>query len=173
MATQYIYVQPVGKFEVDVLDKIMEALEHRFGLPTKLRPMIDVPQETYDKKRGQYHSTPILDKLRVNIPQDAARVLGVTDVDLFVPELNFVFGEADPTSGVALISLARLKDPNEAKYFARAIKEAVHELGHTIGLKHCKSPKCVMYFSNSLMDTDRKGADFCENCKRTAKIRKV
>jgi archaemetzincin len=104
------------------------------------------------------------------MPADGMRVLGIAGVDLFVPKLNFVFGEAFMGGGAAIISLYRL-DPmrfgqaaNADLFRARAIKEALHELGHTFGLAHCRSPSCVMFFFKSLQDTDRKGSQFCPFC---------
>jgi archaemetzincin len=97
-------------------------------------------------------------------PPQAERLLGVTDVDLFVPELNFVFGEADARRGVAIFSLARLHtDGRRARtvFLKRAATEAVHELGHTYGLDHCADSCCVMWFSNTLAETDRKGLAMC------------
>ena len=98
------------------------------------------------------------------------RVLGVVDVDLYAADLNFVFGEADPKEGVAVISLARLRQefyglaPNESLFHERILKEAVHELGHTYSLGYCPDPACVMHFSNSLKDTDIKKSSFCLKC---------
>ena len=103
------------------------------------------------------------------------KCLGIVDVDLYAPGLNFVFGEADISSGVAIISLHRLRQeryglPKDERLFQdRAIKEAVHELGHTFYLSHCKDVKCVMHFSNSLADTDIKGASFCHKCQQRLK----
>lgn len=98
------------------------------------------------------------------------RLLGVTDLDLYVPSMNYVFGEARLPGRVAIISTYRLKDTTShggAELLSvRAVKEAVHELGHTLGLTHCTNPSCVMSFSNSLEDTDRKGEDCCEACSR-------
>jgi archaemetzincin len=97
------------------------------------------------------------------------KILGIVDRDLYVPELNFVFGLAH-TKG-AVISLTRLRQgfydlpENESRFHQRVLIEAVHELGHTYGLGHCNNPHCVMFFSNSLTDTDRKGSKFCNNCK--------
>jgi predicted Zn-dependent protease len=98
------------------------------------------------------------------------RILGIVDVDLFAPSLNFVFGEADLLHGVAVISLFRLRPENYGLPASanllqeRALKEAIHELGHTYGLMHCNHYRCVMHFSNSLPDTDRKSHQFCRRC---------
>jgi archaemetzincin len=97
------------------------------------------------------------------------KILGIVDHDLYVPELNFVFGEAGRKA--AVISLTRLRQSfyllteDQNLFHQRVLTEAVHELGHTFGLGHCGNPKCVMFFSNSLMDTDRKGSEFCPACR--------
>lgn len=100
------------------------------------------------------------------------RILLVVDQDLFVPDLNFVFGEAEIGGPAAIISLTRLRPefyrlkPDRNVFRERTAKEAVHELGHTFGLVHCRNSSCVMFFSNSLLDTDRKKNDFCSACRR-------
>jgi len=96
------------------------------------------------------------------------KILGIVDHDLFVPELNFVFGEA--SSRAAFISLTRLRQTfyrlpeDQSLFHRRVLTEAIHELGHTYGLGHCGNPRCVMFFSNRLSDTDRKGPEFCPKC---------
>jgi predicted Zn-dependent protease len=95
------------------------------------------------------------------------KVLAVTEADLYADDLNFVFGIAQSGGRAAVISLCRLglgADPPLRR--DRALKEAVHELGHALGLVHCPDPKCVMHFSNSLADTDRKGSALCPVCQR-------
>ncbi len=97
-------------------------------------------------------------------------VLGIVPVDLYEPDLNFVFGVASPITGTAVISTYRLHNSfyglpeDENIFIERVLKEAVHEIGHVLGLPHCPNPKCVMHFSNSIEDTDRKSYYFCENC---------
>jgi len=111
-----------------------------------------------------------LTKLQKVDREQAEKTLGVVDLDLYTPGLNFIFGQASMGGKVALIALPRLRQefyrlPKDKKlYYSRAIKEAVHELGHTFGLGHCKKRECVMHFSNSLADTDYKGKEFCDDC---------
>ena len=98
-------------------------------------------------------------------------MLAITNSDLFSGNLNFVFGLAQSPGRCAAISLFRLRmGADEQRFHRRAVKEAVHELGHTWGLSHCQNPQCVMHFSNSLADTDRKETDWCDICD--TKLRK-
>lgn len=161
---------PLGLEDGSLMGEIAAAVERSFGLPADCLPLLHVPEYAYNERRGQYHSTAILKSLEARLPGDALRLLAVADVDLYVPQLNFVFGEAAVDGAVCLISLYRLRPefygrpPDTRLFTERAVKEAVHELGHTFGLRHCSSPRCVMYFSNSIADTDRKSAEFCGEC---------
>jgi archaemetzincin len=126
----------------------------------------------YNPERKQYHSSAILGKLSQIGPGGCDRALGIVDVDLYVPDLNFVFGEADVATKMAVIATKRLRPEyygsaqDERLFLERTLKESVHELGHTYGLGHCPNNKCVMHFSNSLADTDIKSSSFCDSCRR-------
>jgi archaemetzincin len=123
------------------------------------------PDGTYDPARGQHSSRTILAWL-AGRTTDTAKLLGVTDVDLFVPVLTFVFGEAQLGGRVALVSIARLTDATVPDLLGdRLIKEAVHEVGHTFGLVHCASASCVMTRSPGLVAVDRKGGRLCADCR--------
>ncbi len=165
-----ILLVPVGKVEQRILERLRNGLPKVFNQEVSIGKELPVPEDAYHKKRNQYLSTKILRTLMEQkefTPYE--KVLGVVDRDLYVPELNFVFGEA--SERVAVISLTRLRQefyhlPEDPPLFEkRALTEAVHELGHTYGLGHCRDSHCVMFFSNSLRDTDRKGVDFCRRCK--------
>jgi archaemetzincin len=140
-----------------------------------LEEIMQLPLDVYDLQRGQFNSSRILAKIN-NFSKKSGleHVLGITDVDLFVPRLNFVFGEAEYGGRAAIISLFRLKPEFYGKnsdnrlLVERAVKEAVHEVGHMLGLGHCDNPTCVIFFSNSISDTDRKGVLLCEKCKSLA-----
>jgi archaemetzincin len=123
-----------------------------------------IPFGSYVPSRGQHQAEALVELAR----QEAGdRVLAVTDADLYSGDLNFVFGLADAAGRVAVVSLHRLRAAGDTHLFhERAVKEAIHELGHTLGLRHCPDPYCVMSFSNSLADTDRKAAAVCARCRR-------
>ncbi len=133
--------------------------------------------EAYDSRRNQYHSTRILALLERQLQSlRVEKLLGVAAFDLYVPGMNFVFGEARRPGRVGVISTRRLKPPPPhefALFEERVVKEAVHEIGHMLGLGHCADELCVMHFSERLADTDRKNEDFCKNCQSDLKRLKV
>lgn len=163
-----IVLIPVGEVEPAVLTHLGTALIKVFGRPCQVGRALPTPTYAFEARRAQYSAEAILAQLH---PGRAERVLGVVDLDLFVPQLNFVFGLADSSERRAVIALPRLRQTSyglpddEALYLERAVKEAVHELGHTFGLGHCRDRHCVMAFSNSLADTDYKGSGFCLKCQ--------
>jgi archaemetzincin len=167
-----IYIFPFHKVNSNIIKKLALQLEKKFGYPIRIGKEIDIPPSSFNSKRNQYLSPILLSKLKQNIPHDAAKVLGVADVDLYVPYLNFVFGQAELGGKAALISIIRLRQeyyglkPDQKLFELRILKEATHELGHCYGLNHCPNPRCVMHFSNSLRDTDYKSHEFCSNCKK-------
>ena len=134
------------------------------------------PTHLFDKARKQWISDSLLDwLLESNEPDITTKVLAICNFDAYSDGLNFVFGEAHLGGRVAAIYLPRLReefyvrksDKNNNNLFEqRVIKEAVHELGHTFGLRHCQISKCVMHFSNSIQDTDFKNDKFCERCNK-------
>lgn len=123
----------------------------------------DIP--TCRRRGGQYLADDFIAPISNSARETNANAgLGVVGVDLFVPDLNFVFGIANSYEKSAVISLYRLMSSHREIFYERARKEAVHELGHVFGLSHCSNVRCVMYFSNSLADTDYKKSTPCERC---------
>lgn len=171
-----ILIVPIGRIDLNILNILRDKLTQIFPNTNCniLRDEMPIPRQAYNSKRGQFFSTQILEVLTAySKTVEADRILGITSVDLYVPHLNFVFGEAQCPGRTALISFHRLQpefygfSPNAELFLERILKEAVHELGHTLGLGHCERLECVMFFSNSILDTDRKYSSFCKTCNRT------
>jgi len=165
-----ITLQPFVEIPRGILIELKTRLHEAFGCPIDIKDPVPVPEEAFDPRRKQYLSDVFLAKLKA-MSKSAGKLLGITEVNLFTSGLNFVFGQADGEAGVAVISLHLLRQEeyglpaDEQLLKERALKEAVHELGHTFGLGHCPDGSCVMHFSNSLIDTDCKKTYFCSRCQ--------
>jgi len=137
-------------------------------------PSMPVPPSSLEAGRNQHSSTKILKELLGEVPEDALKILGITGMDLCIPILTYVFGEAQLGGTVAVVSLARLRQefygsaPDRPLFLERVRKESLHELGHTFGLIHCRSGDCVMHLSNTVIDVDAKGRNFCPYCRTVA-----
>lgn len=164
-----ITLKPLGNVADETMGELRDRVGGVFHCPVEIKAGFGDLAQAYNPERKQYFSSKLLASLKKS--ERVERVVGIADVDLYVPRLNFVFGEADVGSGTAVVSLYRLRQeyyglaPDEALFLERTTKEIVHELGHTFGLGHCPNNKCVMHFSNSLPDTDLKEAHFCSKCR--------
>jgi archaemetzincin len=154
-----------------ILEWLRNEMGDRLMATVRTLSSIPLPPESFEARRNQYYSTLILKEMLGNVPRDALKLLGVTDKDLCIPILTYVFGEAQVGGTAAVVSLARLRQehyglaPDRPLLLERLRKESLHELGHTFGLFHCPSRECVMYLSNTVVDVDTRGRDFCTGCQ--------
>lgn len=154
-----------------LLSPLAARLERTFGSPVQQHPPGFDPESAYDAGRGQYDSRALLGELLRHAPEGDGRILGITEVDLFIPVLTFVFGEAQLDGRAAIVSCHRLDNAlyglpaDERLLYQRLVKEAVHELGHTHALLHCPDDRCVMASSTYVEQIDLKGAEFCNRCR--------
>ncbi len=150
-----------------LLASVRVAIQEALDLQVRLWSGRERPDDAYDAGRRQYSSTRILRWLVERKPEGAGKVIALTDVDLFIPILTFVFGEAQLGGDAALVSTARLAT-NGASWNgllpSRVAKECVHELGHTFGLLHCSDPRCVMARSVTTANVDQKHLSLCRSC---------
>jgi archaemetzincin len=164
------YLVAIGKVPPQVLDWVENTLVEWSPWPVRRLPSMAFPEDAYDASRGQYKSVELMKLLARSAPADAARMIGVTEGDLAIPTLTFVFGQAQLDGPVAVVSLARLRQEfydlpvDEAALHERVTKEVLHELGHTFGLTHCAQAKCVMSLATHIGLVDNKDERFCAQC---------
>lgn len=155
-----------GAGDERVLDQVERGLAREVGLPVLRHFGGEArPEGTFDPRRGQHSSSAMLRWLVGRVPPTARKLIAVTDVDLFIPVLTFVYGEALLNGDAAVVSTARLGEGQPALMVPRLLKTCVHEIGHTFGLVHCDDGRCVMRRSTNLAGVDTKSPAFCPDCR--------
>jgi len=169
---QNIVLIPIGTIKNNVAGFLSLSLPEILNASCRVLVEEITLEPFYSSDRKQYHSTEILRQLLPFANRQEDHILGIMDEDIYIPILTFVFGEAQLGGRCALMSGHRLHQEfyglpeDESLYLHRCEKEAVHELGHTLGLKHCENFECVMRYSNSVADIDIKRNVFCPGCSR-------
>ncbi len=159
-----------GAPSLALLDRLAAEAAKLLGISCHVEPQPLLIDPLFDDIRGQVWSTAILARMQERRPARNSVILGVTELDLYVPVLTFVFGEAQLNGPCAVISTHRLRDeyygmpPNEDLLVARMMKESLHELGHTQGLRHCTDWRCVMSSAHTAERIDLRQAGFCLAC---------
>jgi len=165
-----IAVQPLGYVRGDVIEVIASNLEAFFQIRTQVFPEQPIPHGAHNPRRRQYNCYPILEFLGTLKADPAIKIMGVTEVDLFIPILTYVFGEAEMGGNATVISTyrpARGKDRQPIPsnlLFERVGKIAVHEMAHTFRLSHCKEDGCLMASFPVLSHIDQNPIRFCRYC---------
>jgi archaemetzincin len=165
-----IVISPIGDVTSDLLDPIRDEVKRIYGYPTEVLPLLDDLEFAFHPNRNQYHSTPILEQLADKSPADAVKALAVVEVDLFIPILTHVYGEAQLGGKSCIVSTIRLNEGHsylntQEPFLSRIVKEAIHELGHTFNLRHCREHTCLMHYCRNESDVDRKSDQLCRYCK--------
>ncbi|MEL7372136.1 MAG: hypothetical protein AAFN74_24635 [Myxococcota bacterium] len=167
-----IVLVPVGKVDVVALERVRPALEEMYRRPTLLVKAMPGPKYAYNPSRTQYHSAAILKRVELLRKSEWDSAIGFVDVDLFVPEVPFIFGEADRSTRAAIISLTRLRPesgPSESRReltHKRLVSEVVHQVGLIRGLAHCPNNRCVMFYAATVQEIDKRGSTMCANCRK-------
>ena len=172
MNTQQILLISHGHFEKDFLKKIVLGVQQEFNLPVDMRNGFTDISVFYDPARRQYDANQLLKFIDSGSPSEAVKTIGLFQVDLFIPILTFLFGQAVFKGKTGVASSYRLRNEqyglpqNETLLFERFLKVIIHELGHSFGLKHCYNPVCVMRSTTYVEDIDQKDHHFCTACQR-------
>lgn len=158
----------LGDIEKGIIKHAEKALKSAYPLETEILDKADVPKNAFNPVRNQYIASEVLNFLRKKFPEQ--HIFGITDKDIYAYNLNFVFGLADIHGKSAIISTARLKHKSVEIFMERVAKEAIHEIGHMLGLMHCSNRACVMSFSNSIYEVDIKTKELCRDCREKLKL---
>jgi archaemetzincin len=167
-----------GYFGKDILEKTAEAVTHEYSLPVAIKDGHLDLGEFYDSARRQYNGNSLLKQIDILVQPDSLKTIGLFNVDLFIPILTFIFGQAFLGGRTGIASIYRL---NNERYgmaadsdlmLERFKKEVIHEIGHTFGLIHCQNSACVMKSSTYVEDIDQKGEHLCLTCRASLKIEK-
>jgi archaemetzincin len=163
---------PIGNCDGRLLTELAPAMANLFRVPTQVLGGKLDPEFAYHAERQQYHSSEILQEMQRYVGADSWRLLGVAAVDLYIPILTFVFGEAQIGGPCGLVSLHRLRQefyglpPDGEVLQQRLLKEAVHEVGHTLDLTHCHDYQCAMAPSHGVEWIDLKDCELCGPCRK-------
>lgn len=171
MKLQNITLISYGYFEGNFLNRIAEAVNHELLSSVNIKEgHLDI-SEFYDPVRRQYNGTRLLKEVDSLYGTDSNKTIGLFNVDLFIPILTYIFGQAFLNGRTGIASHYRFSnerygiDPDERFILERFKKEVIHELGHTFGLIHCHIPTCVMRSSTYVEDIDQKSANLCIRCR--------
>ncbi len=165
-----INVVPIHLSNSGLLNDILLELSQRFHSRVNLLELDINIESAFSIERKQFFSTQFLANA-INLSDSIkGKILLLTEFDLYVPALTFVFGEAQLNGKHSIVSLCRLHEEfysgrtNYKLLLERTTKEVLHELGHNFGLKHCRDWDCVMHASLSIEEVDIKGNHYCKDC---------
>lgn len=172
-APSVIHVVSIPPVSADLVSMVAEPIGAIFHASvTFAQEHEGLIDRVFDDSRGQYNSTLLIAELLRRYPVSRGdKVLGMTSVDLFVPVLTYVFGEAQLSGTTCVVSTYRLDNTiyglpeDRFLLYDRTLKECVHELGHTFGLIHCSNIDCAMHTSTTAEDIDVKGTILCDRCQ--------
>lgn len=176
MNLQAITLVSFGYFEKEILERTAEAVSEEYHCQVFIKDGHMDLSEFYDSARRQYNGNSLLMQVNAMSFPESEKSLGIFNVDLFVPILTFIFGQAYLGGQTGIASLYRLSNerygmaPDNKLLLCRFQKEVIHELGHTLGLIHCLEPTCVMRSSTYVEDIDQKSEHLCRNCKSKLEI---
>ncbi len=160
-----------GYFDRDLIDSISGDISHEFQASVKTREGFLDLGEYYDPARRQYNGTTLLKKVDSDFAEAYSKTVGLFNVDIFIPILTYIFGQAYLNGRSGIVSIFRFSNerygmkPDDQVLRDRFRKEVIHELGHMYGLVHCTDPVCVMRSGSYVEDIDQKEHTLCLKCR--------
>ena len=172
-----IYIIPLELKNKSLLDHAVNELSISFSFDIVVESLNIPVENALSAGRSQYYSTQIIANCAGLTSHLDGKVLILTSLDLFVPALTYIFGEAQLGGKHSIVSACRLHEEfysgitNETLLVERTNKEILHELGHNFGLKHCSDWDCVMHSSPGIEEVDIKGKYYCKNCRKSVPLK--
>jgi len=172
-----VHLLPVGRVDASLLQELRAAIRRSLHVACEILPFEIDPTPCYHAERQQYYSSEILRRMQALVRPQDWRILAVADLDLYIPILKYVFGEAQMGGPCAVVSVHRLHqefyglDRDDALLSQRLLKESVHELGHTLDLRHCQDYRCVMASSHSVEWIDLRESTLCDSCQSLVEVK--
>jgi archaemetzincin len=166
-----VHLLPVGTIDTSLIDHLRIAIPQSLQIECEILPFHFDPAPSYHPERQQFHSSEILQRMGSLVRPRDWRFLAIADVDLYIPILKYVFGEAQIGGPCAVVSVFRLRqefyglERDDVLLQQRLLKESVHELGHTLELRHCQDYRCVMASSHAVEWIDLRESSLCEACR--------
>jgi len=166
-----VHLLPVGTISSPLLEDLRGAIPKRLPVRCEILPLNLDPRPSYHAEREQFHSSEILQRMQSLVRPKDWRLVAIAEVDLYIPILKYVFGEAQMGGPCAVVSTFRLRqefyglEPDESLLRERLLKEAIHELGHTLKLRHCQDYQCAMASSHSVEWIDLRNNRMCDACR--------
>ena len=166
-----VHLLPVGTIDQSLLENLRADLPKSLRVECEIHPLRLDPASCYHAERQQFNSSELLQRMRQLVRAKDWRLLAITDVDLYIPILKYVFGEAQMGGPCAIVSIFRLRQefyglPEDQRLLQeRLLKESVHELGHTLDLRHCDDYRCAMASSHAVEWIDLREGSWCEACR--------
>jgi len=162
---------PMGSLDGGLLRDIAEEAAQVYGVPYRLATRgMPLPEDALEIPTGKYRADALLRELKHRRPGRGVHRLGITEAEVSIEDWNFVFGLAEMPGSTAVMSLAKLRPKRSSRESGallreRAVKIAVHELGHTFGFRHCGDERCVMSYTETAAGVDATEATFCAKCR--------
>jgi archaemetzincin len=169
-----VHLLPVGTIQQSLLESLRSDLQKSLRVECEIHPLRLDPAPSYHAERQQFYSSELLRRMRQLVRPGDWRLLAITDVDLYIPILKYVFGEAQMGGPCAIVSAFRLRQEfyglaqDDGLLRDRLVKESMHELGHTLDLRHCEDYRCAMASSHAVEWIDLRERSWCESCRAKA-----